>query len=67
MEFGLTWAKLDEMEYVTQAEKLGFTHLWVTDSPLIRSDASMLLRVPGSRRWTCKSAPGGAEKVMSSA
>ena len=24
MEFGLTWAKLDEMEYVTEAEKLGF-------------------------------------------
>src|SRR5690349_10441361 len=23
MEFGLTWAKLDEMEYVTEAEKLG--------------------------------------------
>lgn len=21
MEFGLTWAKLDEMEYVTEAEK----------------------------------------------
>ena len=36
MEFGLTWAKLDEMEYVTEAEKLGFTHLWVTDSGLIR-------------------------------
>jgi hypothetical protein len=35
MEFGLTWAKLDEMEYVTEAEKLGFTHLWVTDSGLI--------------------------------
>ena len=22
MEFGLTWAKLDEMQYVTEAEKL---------------------------------------------
>ena len=43
MEFGLTWAKLDEMEYVTEAEKLGFTHLWVTDSGLIRSDAFVFL------------------------
>ena len=43
MEFGLTWAKLDEMQYVTEAEKLGFTHLWTTDSPLIRSDAFVFL------------------------
>ena len=45
MEFGLTWAKLDEMEYVTEAEKLGFTHLWATDSGLIRSDAFVFLAV----------------------
>ena len=60
MEFGLTWAKLDEMEYVTQAEKLGFTHLWVTDSPLIRSDALVFLAVAAQRTTTMKLGPGVA-------
>ena len=32
MEFGLTWAKLDEMEYVTEAEKLGFKRCLVPKS-----------------------------------
>ena len=60
MEFGLTWAKLDEMEYVTEAEKLGFTHLWVTDSGLIRSDAFVFLTVAAQRTQTMKLGMGVA-------
>lgn len=60
MEFGLTWAKLDEMEYVTEAEKLGFTHLWVTDSGLIRSDAFVFLTVAAQRTTTMKIGTGVA-------
>lgn len=60
MEFGLTWAKLDEMEYVTEAEKLGFTHLWVTDSGLIRSDAFVFLAVAAQRTTTMKIGTGVA-------
>jgi alkanesulfonate monooxygenase SsuD/methylene tetrahydromethanopterin reductase-like flavin-dependent oxidoreductase (luciferase family) len=60
MEFGLTWAKLDEMEYVTEAEKLGFTHLWVTDSPLIRSDAFVFLSVAAQQTKTMKLGMGVA-------
>lgn len=60
MEFGLTWAKLDEMEYVTEAEKLGFTHLWVTDSGLIRSDAFVFLAVAAQRTRTMKLGMGVA-------
>jgi 5,10-methylenetetrahydromethanopterin reductase len=60
MEFGLTWGKLDEMEYVTQAEKLGFTHLWVTDSPLIRSDAFVFLTVAALQTRTMKLGMGVA-------
>jgi alkanesulfonate monooxygenase SsuD/methylene tetrahydromethanopterin reductase-like flavin-dependent oxidoreductase (luciferase family) len=60
MEFGLTWGKLDEMEYVTEAEKLGFTHLWVTDSPLIRSDAFVFLSVAAQRTRTMKLGMGVA-------
>lgn len=60
MEFGLTWAKLDEIEYVTEAEKLGFTHLWVTDSPLIRSDAFVFLAVAAQHTTTMKLGMGVA-------
>ncbi len=60
MEFGLTWAKLDEMAYVTEAEKLGFTHLWVTDSPLIRSDAFVFLAVAAQHTKTLKLGMGVA-------
>ena len=60
MEFGLTWAKLDEMEYVTEAEKLGFTHLWVTDSGLIRSDAFVFLTVAAQQTRTMKLGMGVA-------
>jgi alkanesulfonate monooxygenase SsuD/methylene tetrahydromethanopterin reductase-like flavin-dependent oxidoreductase (luciferase family) len=60
MEFGLTWAKLDEMEYVTEAEKLGFTHLWVTDSGLIRSDAFVFLTVAARETRTMKLGMGVA-------
>jgi 5,10-methylenetetrahydromethanopterin reductase len=60
MEFGLTWAKLDEMEYVTQAEQLGFTHLWATDSGLIRSDAFVFLTVAAQQTKTMKIGMGVA-------
>ncbi len=60
MEFGLTWAKLDEMEYVTEAEKLGFTHLWTTDSGLIRSDAFVFLTVAALQTKTMKLGMGVA-------
>jgi len=60
MEFGLTWAKLDEMEYVTEAERLGFTHLWVTDSGLIRSDAFVFLTVAAQQTRTMKLGMGVA-------
>jgi 5,10-methylenetetrahydromethanopterin reductase len=60
VEFGLTWAKLDEMEYVTEAEKLGFTHLWVTDSGLIRSDPFVFLAVAAQQTRTMKLGMGVA-------
>jgi 5,10-methylenetetrahydromethanopterin reductase len=60
VEFGLTWAKLDEMGYVTAAEKLGFTHLWVTDSGLIRSDALVFLTVAAQQTKTMKLGMGVA-------
>jgi 5,10-methylenetetrahydromethanopterin reductase len=43
MDFGIVTAKVDEIGYITHAENLGFTHRWVTDSQMIRSDCWAVL------------------------
>jgi len=60
MEFGIIWSKIDEMDFVTDAEKLGFTHLWVTDSGLIRSDLFVMMTVAALRTTTMKIGTGVA-------
>ena len=44
---------------VVEAEKLGFTHLWVTDSGLIRSDAFVFLAVAAQQTKTMKIGTSG--------
>lgn len=43
MDFGIVTAKVDEIGYITHAENLGFSHAWVTDSPMIRSNCWAVL------------------------
>jgi 5,10-methylenetetrahydromethanopterin reductase len=43
VEFGIVTAKIDEIGYVTHAENLGFSHAWVTDSQMIRSNCWAVL------------------------
>jgi 5,10-methylenetetrahydromethanopterin reductase len=43
MDFGIMTAKIDEVGYIVHAENLGFTHAWVTDSPMIRSNCWAVL------------------------
>jgi hypothetical protein len=43
VDFGIMTAKVDEIGYITRAENLGFTHAWVTDSPMIRSNCWAVL------------------------
>ena len=43
MDFGIVTAKVDEIGYVTHAENLGFSHCWVTDSLMIRSNCWAVL------------------------
>ncbi|MCB1739449.1 MAG: LLM class flavin-dependent oxidoreductase [Gammaproteobacteria bacterium] len=43
MEFGVVTAKIDEIGYITHAENLGFSHCWVTDSQMIRSNCWAVL------------------------
>ncbi len=43
MDVGIVTAKVDEIGYITHAENLGYTHCWVTDSPMIRSNCWAVL------------------------
>src|SRR5207247_10640549 len=43
MDFGVVTAKVDEIGYITHAENLGFSHCWVTDSQMIRSNCWAVL------------------------
>jgi alkanesulfonate monooxygenase SsuD/methylene tetrahydromethanopterin reductase-like flavin-dependent oxidoreductase (luciferase family) len=43
MDFGIVTAKIDEIGYITRAENLGYSHAWVTDSPMIRSNCWAVL------------------------
>jgi alkanesulfonate monooxygenase SsuD/methylene tetrahydromethanopterin reductase-like flavin-dependent oxidoreductase (luciferase family) len=54
MNFGIVTAKVDEIGYVTHAENLGYSHCWVTDSPMIRSNcwAVLALAAQQTRRMT---------------
>src|SRR5207249_1551612 len=43
MDFGIVTAKVDDIGYITHAENLGFSHCWVTDSQMIRSNCWAVL------------------------
>src|SRR6185295_14747773 len=43
MDFGIVTAKVDEIGFITHAENLGYSHCWVTDSPMIRSNCWAVL------------------------
>ena len=34
MDFGIVTATIDEIGYIAHAENLGYSHCWVTDSPV---------------------------------
>ena len=54
MDFGIVTAKIDEIGYIVHAENLGYSHAWVTDSPMIRSNcwAVLALAAQATRRIT---------------
>ena len=43
MKFGIMTSKIDEIGYITHAENLGYSHCWVTDSPMLRSNCWAVL------------------------
>ncbi|OGA29907.1 MAG: hypothetical protein A3I01_13725 [Betaproteobacteria bacterium RIFCSPLOWO2_02_FULL_65_24] len=54
MDFGILTAKIDEIGYITHAENLGYTHCWVTDSPIIRSNCWAVLALAAQQTRTMR-------------
>jgi 5,10-methylenetetrahydromethanopterin reductase len=60
MNFGIMTAKIDEIGYIVHAENLGYTHAWVTDSPIIRSNCWAVLALAARETRTIKLGTGVA-------
>ena len=58
MDFGIVTAKIDEVGYVSHAENLGYTHCWVTDSPIIRSNCWAVLALAARATRTMRLGTG---------
>jgi 5,10-methylenetetrahydromethanopterin reductase len=58
MDFGIMTAKVDEIGYIAHAENLGFTHCWVTDSPIIRSNCWAVLALAAQATRTMRIGTG---------
>jgi alkanesulfonate monooxygenase SsuD/methylene tetrahydromethanopterin reductase-like flavin-dependent oxidoreductase (luciferase family) len=60
MDFGIMTAKIDEIGYITHAENLGYSHAWVTDSPIIRSNCWAVLALAARETRTIRLGTGVA-------
>jgi alkanesulfonate monooxygenase SsuD/methylene tetrahydromethanopterin reductase-like flavin-dependent oxidoreductase (luciferase family) len=58
MDFGIVTAKIDEIGYITHAENLGYSHCWVTDSPIIRSNCWAVLALAAQATRTMRIGTG---------
>ncbi len=54
MDFGIVTAKIDEIGYIAHAENLGYSHAWVTDSPMIRSNCWAVLALAAQQTRTMR-------------
>lgn len=54
MDFGIVTAKVDEIGFITHAENLGYSHGWVTDSPIIRSNCWAVLALAAQQTRTMR-------------
>ncbi|ETW97358.1 MAG: hypothetical protein ETSY1_22975 [Candidatus Entotheonella factor] len=58
MDFGIMTAKIDEIGYITHAENLGYSHCWVTDSQMIRSNCWAVLALAAQQTRTMQLGTG---------
>lgn len=61
MELGICVAsKIDDIDYIVEAERLGFTHAWLADSQMIWSDVYATLALAATRTSTIRLGTGVA-------
>jgi 5,10-methylenetetrahydromethanopterin reductase len=61
MDIGVCWqSKVDDLDYVRQAEQLGFSHLWAADSQMIWSDCYAALALAATVTSTIQLGTGVA-------
>ena len=58
MEFGIVTSKIDEIGYITHAENLGYSHCWITDSQMIRSNCWAVLALAAQQTRAMKLGTG---------
>lgn len=58
MDFGIVTAKVDEIGYIAHAENLGYSHCWVTDSQMIRSNCWAVLALAAQQTRTMRLGTG---------
>ncbi|MEM7093549.1 MAG: LLM class flavin-dependent oxidoreductase [Actinomycetota bacterium] len=59
MELGICVAsKVDDLDYVVEAERLGFTHAWFADSQMIWSDVYATMALAATRTTTMRIGTG---------
>src|SRR6059036_1599003 len=63
MDVGIVTAKIDEVGYITHAENLGYSHAWVTDSPMIRSNCWAVLALAAHQTRTLRLGPVAANGI----
>ena len=58
MDFGIITAKIDEIGLITHAENLGYSHCWITDSQMIRSNCWAVLALAAQQTRTMRLGTG---------
>src|SRR3989304_8460734 len=58
MDFGIGTSKIDEIGYIPHAENLGYSHCWVTDSQMIRSNCFAVLALAAQATRTMRIGTG---------
>ncbi|MEE8396338.1 MAG: LLM class flavin-dependent oxidoreductase, partial [bacterium] len=58
MDFGVVTAKIDEIGYIAHAENLGYSHCWVTDSQMLRSNCWAVLALAAQQTRTMRIGTG---------
>jgi len=64
MEFGISTGRADTIDQIAHAESLGFSRVWVTDSPFIRAHMFVTLAVAALRSQKIKLGTGVAVAGM---